>query len=193
MWSPARCKMRGCLPNSGTLGLSAPTFFGGSWGFHGNDCWARPQRHGCRSERTLPQAKQQPPAIADSPSCAHSVCGVWHLARGLVECQCVANRTPLACNCDLRQCGTDAVAIPLKRLLQERGRRLSKASRQRASLMRASVTASGQRPAASQQRKISRGTQFTHFPARDGPGSHVRAYLSSTQACSPASEATSSD
>lgn len=51
----------------------------------------------------------------------------------------------------------------------------------------------GQRPAVSQQRKISRGTQFTHFPARDGPGSHVRAYLSSTQACSPASEATSSD
>ena len=48
-------------------------------------------------------------------------------------------------------CGTDAVAIPLKRLLQERGRRLSKASRQRASLMRlrASVTASGQRPASS--------------------------------------------
>jgi hypothetical protein len=61
MWSPARCKMRGCLPNSGTLGLSAPTFFGGSWGFHGNDCWRTATNDtavGLKFERTLPQAKQ---------------------------------------------------------------------------------------------------------------------------------------
>lgn len=41
-----------------------------------------------------------------------------HLAHGLVEC--TANRTPLACDCVLRQAGTGTVAIPLKPLLREK-------------------------------------------------------------------------